>query len=154
MRHYREREIPVQVRNVEGETAVLHIVGTHSREVKVRSGETIPGSRLVVLRVLRRMENSKLNLGQATEVSVVEVRDSTTGTTREWISGVAASAHDPVALVEDSATGQRYTASPGQRFKSADGAEFIISDVRPNQLVIEEVASGTVQTIPLRGPRG
>jgi ankyrin repeat protein len=154
MRHYREREIPVQVRNVEGETAVLNIVGTHSREVKVRSGETIPGSRLVVLRVLRRMENSKLNLGQATEVSVVEVRDSTTGTTREWISGVAASAHDPVALVEDSATGQRYTASPGQRFKSADGAEFIISDVRPNQLVIEEVASGTVQTIPLRGPRG
>jgi ankyrin repeat protein len=154
MRHYREREIPVQVRSVEGETAVLNIVGTHSREVQVRSVENIPGSRLVVLRVQRRIENSKLNLGQAAEVAVVEVRDTATGTTREWISGLPASAHDPVALVEDATTGQRYTASPGQRFKSADGAEFIISDVRPNQLVIEEVATGTVQTIPLRGPRG
>jgi ankyrin repeat protein len=154
MRHYREREIPVQVRAVEGETAILNIVGRQSREVKVRSGETIPGSRLVVLRVQRRMEDSKLNVGQTTEVSVVEVRDSATGTTREWISGVSASAHDPVALVEDATSGQRYTASPGQRFKSADGTEFIISDVRPNQLVIEEVASGNVQTLPLRGPRG
>lgn len=154
MRHYREREIPVQVRSVEGETAILNIVGRQSREVKVRSGETIPGSRLVVLRVQRRMENSKLAVGQTTEVSVVEVRDSATGTTREWISGVSASAHDPVALVEDATNGQRYTASPGQRFKSADGTEFIISDVRPNQLVIEEVANGNVHTLPLRGPRG
>ena len=88
------------------------------------------------------------------EVSVVEVRDSATGTTRDLISGVPANAHDPVALVEDSTTGRRYTATPGQRFKSADGAEFIISDVRPNQIVIEDAASGSTQTIPLRGPRG
>ena len=84
----------------------------------------------------------------------VEVRDTATGTSREWISGVPANAHDPVALVEDSATDRRYTASPDQRFKSADGTEYIISDVRPNQLVIEEAATGAVQTIPLRGPRG
>jgi hypothetical protein len=100
------------------------------------------------------MESGKLNLGQPMEVSVVEVKDSSTGTTREWISGVPSSAHDPVALVEDAATGRRYTAMPGQRFKSADGAEFVISDVRPNQIVIEDAASGAVQTIPLSGPRG
>ena len=74
----------------------------------------------------------------------VEVRDTATGTSREWISGVPANAHDPVALVEDSATDRRYT----------DGTEYIISDVCPNQLVIEEAATGAVQTIPLRGPRG
>jgi hypothetical protein len=100
------------------------------------------------------MEDSKLNLGQADGSFRVEVRDTATGTTREWISGLPASAHDPVALVEDATTGQRYTATPGQRFKSADGAEFIISDVRPNQIIIEDAATGTVQTIPLRGPRG
>lgn len=154
MRHYRERELPVEVRTVEGEAASLAIGATSKHEVKVRAGEPIPGSRLVVLRVQRRMEDSKLNLGKPMEVSVVEVRDTATGTSREWISGVPANAHDPVALVEDSATGRRYTASPGQRFKSADGTEFIISDVRPNQLVIEEAATGAVQTIPLRGPRG
>ena len=154
MRHYRERELPVEVRTVEGEAASLAIGGPAKREVKVRAGEPVPGSRLVVLRVQRRMEDSKLNLGKPMEVSVVEVRDTATGTTRVWISGVPANAHDPVALVEDSATGRRYTASPGQRFTSADGAEFIISDVRPNQLVIEDAATGAVQTIPLRGPRG
>jgi hypothetical protein len=122
--------------------------------VKDHPGETVPGSRLVVLRVQRRMESSKLNLGKPMEVSVVQVRDTATGTTREWISGMPSGAHDPIALIEDSATGRRYTASPGQRFKTADGGEFIISDVRPNQLVIEDAATGTVQTIPLRGPRG
>lgn len=154
MRHYREREMPVELRTVEGDTATLTIRGASLREVKVRPGETVPGSRLMLVRMQRRMEDSKLNLGQPMEVSVVVVRDSVTGVTREWISGVPASAHDPVALIEDAASGRRYTASPSQRFKSADGAEFIVSDVRPNQIVIEEAASGATQTIWLRGPRG
>lgn len=154
MRHYREREMPVQVRSVDGESATLAIAGPTAREVIVSPGDTLPGSNLVVVRVQRRMEDSKLNLGQSTEVSVVEVRDTTTQTTREWISGVPSNAHDPVALVEDAATGQRYTATPGQRFTSADGSEFIVADVRPNQIIIEDAATGAVQTIPLRGPRG
>lgn len=154
MRHYREREIPVEIRAVTGETATIAINGTSRREIKVRQGEMIPGSRLMVVRVHHRMQSSKLNEGKPMDVSVVEVRDTATGTTREWISGVPSGAHDPVALIEDAATGKRYTATPGQRFKSADGAEFIISDVRPNQIVIEDAASGAVQTIPLRGPRG
>ena len=154
MRHYREKQVPVNVKSVVGDTATVRIRGLVSREVTVRTGEPIPGSNLVVVRVQRRMEDSKLSLGQPTEISVVEVRDRSTGSTREWISGVPSQAHDPVALVEDAATGQRYLASPGQRFKGADGAEYLISDVRPNQIVIQETASGAVQTIPLRGPRG
>ena len=154
MRHYRERELPVQIRSVEGENATIVIAGKESRDVTLSPGQTLPGSSLKVLRVQRRMEDSKLNLGQAMEVSVVEVQDTRTQATREWISGVPSSAHDPIALVEDAATGQRYTATPGQRFTSADGSEFIITDVRPNQIVIEDATSGAVQTIPLRGPRG
>jgi ankyrin repeat protein len=154
MRHYRQRELPVEVNAVENEIATLAIRGSSRREVKVRTGETIPGSNLVVIRLQQRMQDSKLNLGKPMEVSVVEVRDSATGTTRDLISGVPVNAHDPVALVEDTSTGRRYTAMPGQRFKSKDGSEFIVSDVRPNQIVIEEAATGTTQTIPLRGPRG
>jgi ankyrin repeat protein len=154
MRHYREREMPVAIRSVADDTATLVLRGAPQPEVTVATGETIPGSRLTVVRVQRRMEDSKLNLGQPMEVSVVEVRDPSSGVSREWISGVPASAHDPVALVEDASTGQRYTASPGQRFKSADGAEFVVSDVRPNQIVIEDAATQAVRTLPLRGPRG
>jgi ankyrin repeat protein len=154
MRLYREREMPIQVRSVEGKTAKLNINGSAPHEIQVHPGDMIPGSRLIVLHVERRMENSKVNLGKPNEVSVVEVHDTATGTNREWISGVPSNAHDPVALIEDTSTGKRYTASPGQRFTSADGAKFIISDVRPNQIVIKDTATGATQTLPLRGPRG
>jgi ankyrin repeat protein len=154
MRHFREKEVPLKVTKVQGEVATLTLAGKTAREVKVRPGDRIPGSSLVVVRVRRRMEESKVNPGGSAEISVVEVRDPSTGTTREWISGIPSKAHDPVALVEDGATGKRYLASPGQRFTGADGSEYLISDVRPNQLVIQETAGGEVRTIPLRGPRG
>ena len=154
MRQYREKEVPVQVKTVQGEIATVSIKGTAPREVKVRVGDSIPDSKLVVVRIQRRMEDSKVSLGKTSEISVVEVRDETTGQTREWISGNPSNAHDPVALVEDAATGKRYVAAPGQRFKAGDGAEYLISAVRPNQMVIQDLASGAVQTIPLRGPRG
>ena len=154
MRHFREKEIPLSVKSVQGDIATVSLAGPVMREVKVRAGDAIPGSSLVVVRVRRRMEDSKVNVGRPSEISVMEVRDSSTGVTREWISGVPSKAHDPVALVEDAATGKRYLASPGQRFKGADGAEYLISDVRPNQIVIQEITTGAVQTIPLQGPRG
>jgi ankyrin repeat protein len=154
MRHYREKEVPVRIKTVHGEIASVSIAGKAPRELKLRAGDVIPGSKLVVVRVRRRMEDSKVNLGKPSEISVVEVRDGATGKTREWISGIPSNAHDPVALVEDAATGKRYVASPGQKFKGADGAEYLISEVRPNQMVIQEVASGAVRTIPLHGPRG
>ncbi|NQX03020.1 ankyrin repeat domain-containing protein [bacterium] len=154
MRSFREKELPLAVKSVQGEVATLRLAGAVPREVKVRTGERIPGSKLLVVRMRRRMEQSKLSPDGTAEISVMEVRDESSGVTREWISGVASKSHDPVALVEDSATGKRYLASPGQQFSGADGAEYIISDVRPNQLVVREIASGAVQTIPLRGPRG
>ena len=154
MRHYREKEIPVSLHSVVGDTATVSITGAASGQMKVKVGETIPGTRLLVVRMKRRMEDSKVNLGKPSEISVIEVRDRTSGQTREWISGFPAAAHDPLALVEDAATGKRYLAAPGQHFRGADGVEYLISDVRPNQMVIQEVATGAVQTIPLRGPRG
>jgi ankyrin repeat protein len=155
MRHYRQKQIPVSIQSVQGETATVSIATTAApRQIKVKVGDTIPGTSLVVVRMQRRMEDSKVSLGKPSEISVVEVRDVSSGKSREWISGFPAEAHDPIALVEDSATGKRYVASPGQHFTGADGAEYLISDVRPNQMVIKDIASGAVRTIPLRGPRG
>lgn len=154
MRHFREKEVPIQVKSVVGKTATLRLAGASPREVNVSVGETIPGSRLVVLRMERRLENSKVNPGSRTEISWVQVRDTQSGSTREWISGIPSKAHDPVALVEDAATGKRYLASPRQHFTGGDGTRYEISDVRPNQLILVETATGIARTIPLRGPRG
>lgn len=154
MRSYREKEMPIAVRSVRGETATVRLGGPAGRDVTVKAGDPLPGTRLVVLRVQRRMEDSKVSHGDPVEISVVAVRDTATGRSRDWISGIPATAHDPVALVEDAATGRRYVVSPGQRFQDADGNEYLISEVRPNQVVIQDVATGGVRTIRLRGPRG
>lgn len=154
MRHYREKEVPVHVKRIEGDSAIISVAGTGTRDIQVRKGGKIPGTNLVVVSMRKRMVDSKMSLGQLEEISVVEIQDPANGTSREWISGVPSQAHDPVALVEDSSTGNRYVAAPGQRFKGEDGTEYFISDVRPNQMVIRESATGAVRTIPLRGPRG
>jgi hypothetical protein len=154
MRHYRQRELPVEVKQVSGGVASLHIAGEEPREIKVKVGETIPGSSLVIVKVFTRTEHGKLNGGAPVEVGIVEVEDSGSGQKTEWLAGRPATGHDPVALVEDAATGRRYIAKPGQKFSSEDGRGFIVNDVRPSQLIIEEVATGEVRTLRLRGPKG
>lgn len=154
MRNYRQRELPVTVKKVSGGVASLHLPGPQPKEVQVSAGETIPGSDLVVVKVFSRTESGKLNDGAPIEVGVVQVEDKASGLRGEWLEGRPVTGHDPVALVEDAATGNRYLAKPGQKFSAADGREFIVNDVRPGQLVIEDTASGEVRTLRLRGPRG
>lgn len=154
MRSYRQRELPMVITHVEGKNAHMKLRGAAPREVSVAEGQTIPGSRLRVVGLRRKMHSGKENFGKLTEVSVVDVEDTATGVRRELIAGVPASAHDPMALVEDQSTGRRFLASPGQHFTAADGTRFTISDVRPNQIVVENATTGVTQTLPLRGPRG
>ncbi len=154
MRHYSQRELPVEVKKVSGETATLRLSGKPSKEITVRSGDPLPNSNLVVVKISTRTEVGKLNNSQPVYVGVVEVEDKQTGQRREWRSGNPAVGHDPVALVEDATTGRRYLAKTGQKFSSAEGREFIVNDVRPAQLVIEDVTSGEVSTLLLRGPKG
>ncbi len=150
MRAYRQKELPLRVESVEGEVATLRMSSGGVKQVA--QGETIPGTPLKVVRVERRMRDLKDQGGQ-TEVSVVEVEDEDSGRRRELVSGLESTAHDPVALVED-AGGKRYVARAGQKFRGADGSEYVVVDVRPNQMVIENRTSGEVITVPLRGPRG
>ena len=150
MRGYRQKELPLRVESVQGEVATLRMSGGGVKEVA--PGENIPGSRLAIVRVERRMQDLKDD-GGLTEVSVVEVEDTATGRKRELISGVESTAHDPVALVEDAA-GRHFVAKAGQKFRGADGSDYVVADVRPNQMVIENRTKGEVITVPLRGPRG
>jgi ankyrin repeat protein len=150
MRAYRQKELPLRVESVEGEVATLRMSSGGVKQVA--RGETIPGTPLKVVRVDRRIRDLK-DQGGETEVSVVEVEDEGSGRRRELVAGLESTAHDPVALVED-AGGRRYVARAGQQFQGADGAEYVVVDVRPNQMVIENKTAGEVITVPLRGPRG
>jgi hypothetical protein len=150
MRAYRQKELPLRVESVSGDVATLRVAG--GAVERVAAGGTIPGTPLKVVRVERRMRGDKDRTGES-EVSVVEVEDERSGRRRELVSGLDATAHDPVALVED-AGGRRYVARAGQRFRGSDGTEYVVIDVRPNQMVIEDRTRGEVLTVPLRGSRG
>lgn len=150
MRAYRQKELPLRVESVREDSAILRISGGAVAEVA--AGATIPGTPLKVVRVERRMQGDKDRTGES-EVSVVEVEDERSGRRRELVSGLDATAHDPVALVED-AGGRRYVARAGQRFRGSDGTEYVVIDVRPNQMVIEDRTRDEVITVPLRGSRG
>ncbi len=150
MRGYRQKDLPLRVESVQGQTATLRISGAGVQQVV--KGAAIAGTPLKILRMERRMQDTKDRNGQ-TEVSVVEVEDPGNGSRRELISGLDSTAHDPVALVED-AGGRRFVAQAGQHFRGSDGAEYAVIDVRPNQMVIENKTKGEVITVPLRGPRG
>ena len=154
MRHYAQRELPLEVKSVSGETATLEVKGKPTRLLRLNAGDSIPDSDLVVTKVSTRVEIGKLNNNQPIRIGVVEVRDSRTGKTRVWHSGKPVVSHDPVAVVEDGVSGQRYLARAGLEFTSADGRELVISDVRPGQVVIEDVNHGETETLFLRGPRG
>ncbi|MEK7953172.1 ankyrin repeat domain-containing protein [Luteolibacter soli] len=150
MRAYRQTDLPLRVESVKGEVATMRFSGGGVKEVP--QGEAIPGTRLKVIRVQHRMRDLK-DEGGATEVSVVEVEDTANGRKRELISGVESTAHDPLALVEDG-QGRHFVARAGQKFRGADGTEYVVTAVRPNQMVIENRSKGEVITVPLRGPRG
>lgn len=151
MRAYRQKELPLRVESVQGETATIRLAGGSVQQVQ--KGSAIPGSSLTIVRMERRMRPEKDSAGGPTEASVVEVEDADTGHRRELVKGLASTAHDPVALVEDGG-GHRYLARAGQKFKGADGTEYVVVDVRPNQMVIENLSKAEVITVPLRGPRG
>ena len=156
MRHYRETELPLQISPGTDESAAsIAVRGTSGgNPVDAAPGTRLPGSRLQVVRVSKHTEDSKLTAGQMVDVAIVEVRDVESGETRALNSSLPAAAHDPLALVEDAATGRRYLATAGQKFRSEDGVEFVVTDVRPSQIVIENLGTGEVSTLPLRGPRG
>lgn len=151
MRAYRQKELPLRVESVSGSTAKVRVAGGGVSEL--REGGRVPGSPLSVVRVQRRMQQLKDSPAGPVEVAVIEVEDPASGRRRELVSGLAPTAQDPVALVEDG-SGKRYVARAGQKFRSAEGEEFAVIDVRPNQMVIENRSKGEVITVPLRGPRG
>jgi ankyrin repeat protein len=152
MRAYREKELPLRLESTTEDRARIKVAGGET--VEVAKGATIPGSRLKLVKIERRMRSGKERGGALDEVSVVTLEDEASGVAREITVGLPALAHDPVALVEDAAGGRHYVARTGQRFRAADGTEYVVGDVRPSQMVIENAETGETTTLSLRGPRG
>ena len=73
MRHYREPALPMRVESTGPGLVRLRMLSGPAGEVEVAEGARVPGSRLKVVRIERRVDHSKLNDGRPADVSVVDL---------------------------------------------------------------------------------
>lgn len=152
---YREKPLPMIVEKTmpatnEGTSkAELRMLYGKQKKIEVSEGEIIPNTRFKIVSIRRMLNHSKMTDGKPTDVSVVEIEDTRTGKRRKMTAKIPASASEPWAVMRTNSSGKYYAARAGQKFSTADGQHYTITDVRPSQLVITHNDSGEVSTIPL-----
>lgn len=153
MRSFRQRILPVQVREANSKGAKVVVQeGGNAREMSVQVGERVPGTNLVVRQITpRRLSEKDQNTDR--DASIVELEDVSNGVKRQVVAGTPSTANEPVALVEDRAAKKRYVARIGEEFTDASGKKFRVADLRPRQMVLENRETGEMLTLPIRGAR-
>lgn len=152
---YQQKPLPLMVENTSaaaggsGSKAQLRKLYGSQEKVEVSEGEMIPDTRFKIVSIRRMLNHSKITDGQPADVSVVEIEDVKTGQRRSMTAKIPATAAEPWAVLRSQSSGETYAARAGQKFTTASGRQFTITDVRPNQLIITADDSGEVSTIPL-----
>jgi len=155
MLDYQQKPLPLIVEKTSaagsggGSKAQVRQLYGKQKKVEVAEGEMIPDTRFKIVSIRRMLNHSKVTDGQPADVSVVEIEDTKTGKRRKMTAKIPATASEPWAVLRSRSSGETYAVRAGQKFTSADGQHFTVTDVRPNQLVITANDSGEVSTIPL-----
>lgn len=149
MRAYRESPLPLMVERVKGGKAEVRMLYGGQQRVSVKPGERIPDSRLRVVSLKPRYEDSKSSDGDPVDLSEVVIEDIETGRRRRLVSQVPATADEPVAVVASRDGRLSYAVRRGQVFRTGGGVEYEVGDVRPGQVVLTERAGGRSVTLHL-----
>ena len=154
MLDYKEKPLPLMVEKTApsksgGSTAHVRMLYGKQKKVVVKEGDTIPETRFKVVSIRRMLNHSKITDGQPTDVSVVVIEDTRTGKRRQMTARIPATASEPWAVLRSKSSGQTYAVRIGQRFTTANGQHYTVSDVRPNQIVLSQDETGQATTIQL-----
>ncbi|MGB1260631.1 MAG: ankyrin repeat domain-containing protein, partial [Akkermansiaceae bacterium] len=154
MRDYRESPLPIMLektsRPANGKpTAQVRMLYGKQEKVQVSEGDTIPNTRFRITRIKRMLNHSKITDGKPTDVSTVEIEDARTGKHRTMTARIPAAAAEPWAVLHHRSSGKNFAVRSGETFKTASGESYIVTDVRPTQLVLTQVSSGETITVPM-----
>lgn len=154
MLDYKEKPLPLIVEKTTprasgGSEAQVRMLYGKQKKVTVKEGDTIPATQFKVISIRRMLNHSKITDGQPTDVSVVEIEDTSTGKRRKMTARIPASASEPWAVLRSKSSGQAYAVRTGQQFTTGDGQSYTVSDVRPNQIILTHDETGEATTIPL-----
>lgn len=147
METYREKPLPLRVEGVHGDEVRVRYLYGENKSVTVKTGEEIPFTGLRVVKVEQRYDDTKMSLGQPMDVSTVVVEDPASGRQRELVAKLGASAHEPFAVLRPRAGGEPMVVTRGGVLRVPSGAMFVVLDVRPSQVVLENAATGEVHTV-------
>ena len=149
---YRERPMPVMLESVaaDGRTARFRRLYAPHDSVEAGSGAVLPGTTWKVVEVKRKMGSAKDD-GSPIELSTVTLEPEGGGASRRLAAGNEALAEEPVVVVQIADNGPLLVGHRGDTFQLAnDPATYRVIDIGPEQLVIEEAATGKTTTLKRR----
>ena len=148
LKEYSEVKLPIILRDVKGETAEIERMDEGGGKTeKVRVGQTIRGSSLKVARMESRVDTDKH--GDKVDLSQLVLDDSASKQKFVLMKDLA---------VKTSATSATLTAPDGKTVKVREGETFTwpgdaataykVVDLREDQVVVKQVDTGAMWTIP------
>lgn len=147
MESYREKPLPLRVEGVEGQEARVRYLFGENESVTVKKGDEIPFTGLRVVKVESRHDDTKMSMGRPVDVSTVVIEDPVSGRRRELVAKLDASAHEPFAVLRPRGGGEPMIALQGGVLRVPSGAMYVVQDVRPSQVVLENTATGEMHTV-------
>jgi len=149
LKEYTEVRLPFVLRGIQGDTATVEFEGDAAgKQEKVRKGDTIKGTKLKVDRVEVRADTDKhgvkIDMSQIalidgdTNERVVALKDLPTRTSASFATLVGADGKETVKVRE----GETFS------WPSEPGSSYKVIDLRMDQVVVKDEASGKTLTIP------
>lgn len=155
---YRERPLPIALSDVDEDSAEVRLLGREGEgPIRVRPGETIPGTGYRVSGLTRKHVDSKEGQGQLMDVSQISVEDVRTGSTHVLVKEMPGTSSDSFAILTSPNSDYRYVVRTGDVFHTeqpeAGEKDYQVLDIRPSGVVIKDLATGHVSTLSRDGLR-
>ena len=126
-----------------GEAAEVRLLFGENETFLVRQGDVIPQTHLEVTAVEVNWSRGKEGQGAALRVARLVLQDLVNGEVIGVTPGDPGRSARSFSLVKHAGTGQIYELRRGDRF-DALGGQFRVLDMRPAEVLVEELASGAV----------
>ena len=149
---YRERPAPLVLTSVDPDNsgAKFRPLFGSQQPVDVKAGQNIPGVPWRLVEVKRKMGKTKDN-GNPVELSTAVIELTATGKRGTLVAGTQGAIDDPYAVLVPVDGSSLVTARRGDTFRLAgDPAEYLVADIGPEFILIEDTKSRQTRKISRR----
>ncbi len=152
LRDFREGQLPIVLEEVPaaGEAARIRVLGRGGSAPEiVPAGGVIGDTGLELVRVERKFASGKMGQGRLVDVSHAVVRERSTGRRHVVHRHQTAPSTEATALISTGVDGEVYEVQEGDEFTAGGKkpSRYKVIDLRPTQMVIENLETGETATV-------